>query len=308
MNKNKGAIILSSSALLVAWGLYLLVGALKKNNKLVKAPKWREVKLNKTDLSSRLLVVTRIHKSSLSANMVPIAKVLKFLLECSIQTSEVLICVGIEDETSGKYLTELRAAISTQNYDFVVTVKHITPWGKFTSALNAAVVYAKMNNYALLHFMSLESRLSTESLNVLAGWLIGNEDVVVVGAVLSGHDYLRTVNEPSIQVPLRGRTCPWNTIALWRVSSLGLIGFPLIGDGDGAIEGGVEEVTAISLLQHINPRLQAVLAKIPGLEWQTKFDSDERRIWHEHKMKSKDIRPQRQMELSGIPIGSVWHV
>lgn len=43
-------------------------------------------------------------------------------------------------------------------------------------------------------------------------------------------------------VTLTGRTCPWNTFAIWRVPELGLVGFPLIGDGVGGDRaiGGVE--------------------------------------------------------------------
>jgi len=43
-------------------------------------------------------------------------------------------------------------------------------------------------------------------------------------------------------LPLTGRTCPWNTFAIWRVRELGFIGFPLIGDGtaDNRASGGVE--------------------------------------------------------------------
>lgn len=41
---------------------------------------------------------------------------------------------------------------------------------------------------------------------------------------------------------LRGRTCPWNTFAIWNIDILALIGFPMIADGtmmDRSI-GGVE--------------------------------------------------------------------
>lgn len=41
---------------------------------------------------------------------------------------------------------------------------------------------------------------------------------------------------------LQGRTCPWNTFAVWSVRDLALIGFPLVGDGHGMERenGGVE--------------------------------------------------------------------
>ena len=50
-------------------------------------------------------------------------------------------------------------------------------------------------------------------------------------------------------MPLTGRTCPWNTFAIWRVQELGLIGFPLIGDGtaDNRACGGVEVKLHLSL-------------------------------------------------------------
>jgi hypothetical protein len=62
------------------------------------------------------------------------------------------------------------------------------------------------------------------------------EDLLVVGPELPGHSFILGDNL------LRGRTCPWNTFAIWRVDYLGLTGFPMIGDGvsgDRSI-GGVE--------------------------------------------------------------------
>lgn len=43
-------------------------------------------------------------------------------------------------------------------------------------------------------------------------------------------------------VPVRGRTVPWNTFAIWDVGALGTTGFPLIGDGVAGRRdiGGVE--------------------------------------------------------------------
>lgn len=44
------------------------------------------------------------------------------------------------------------------------------------------------------------------------------------------------------KVALTGRTVPWNTFAVWRLRELGLLGFPLIGDGtaEDRAMGGVE--------------------------------------------------------------------
>ena len=53
----------------------------------------------------------------------------------------------------------------------------------------------------------------------------------------AGHDFL----EGSSNM-VRGRTVPWNTLAIWKVGFLSLTGFPLIGDGTAEAReiGGVE--------------------------------------------------------------------
>jgi hypothetical protein len=57
----------------------------------------------------------------------------------------------------------------------------------------------------------------------------------------TGHDFSEGSNE------LRGRTCPWNTFALWSVDHLSVIGFPPVGDGHGHTRenGGVEVLDAV---------------------------------------------------------------
>jgi hypothetical protein len=60
-------------------------------------------------------------------------------------------------------------------------------------------------------------------------------DALVVGSVLEGHDFRVGYNQ------LRGRTTPWNTLAVWDVKKLSVFGFPLIGDGNKDRSfGGVE--------------------------------------------------------------------
>lgn len=62
-----------------------------------------------------------------------------------------------------------------------------------------------------------------------------DSNTLVVGPVLPGHIFTNGNNR------LTGRTCPWNTCAIWNLHKLRLIGFPLIGDGIGKdIPGGVE--------------------------------------------------------------------
>ena len=92
---------------------------------------------------------------------------------------------------------------------------------------------------------------------------------------------------------LTGQTTPWNTLALWNVRKLVLTGFLAVADGvkiPDRSDAGVEEVTCIATLQHLlSPDLAvAKVVRIPGLQWDTKnFEDEERRQWHERKMKSK---------------------
>ena len=188
----------------------------------------------------------------------------------------------------------------------------------------------------------------------------------------------------SVSLPLRGRTCPWNTMAMWDVQKLGLTGFPLIGDGgfynkcnedEGSarksstdnnhrnsianvatteidslnqhhksvnidpsqnviqkfdsvnatlsdnkvfIKGGVEEVSAVSLLQKIHPEYKAILIDATeGTDYIWNVDdfksedgkqNEGRKSWHESKMASKDERSHLQMQLMGIPLGQLYHI
>jgi hypothetical protein len=53
---------------------------------------------------------------------------------------------------------------------------------------------------------------------------------------MDGHDFSEGVKS------LRGRTCPWNTFAVWDMDYLSRTGFLLISDGveAGDKSGGVE--------------------------------------------------------------------
>jgi hypothetical protein len=66
------------------------------------------------------------------------------------------------------------------------------------------------------------------------------------------------------------------------------------------IPAGVEEVTAVALLQHLlgADRARAILVQLPPalVEWKASWGGDERRRqWHEYKMKSKVARPAAQV-------------
>ena len=91
-----------------------------------------------------------------------------------------------------------------------------------------------------------------------------------------------------------------------------------------------QELSAITLLQLINPKYEAILMRIvprlaPGTSssssssssaaenegrhhWNTTFSDPQRREYHARKMLSKDERPAVQMEALGIQPGRVRHL
>ncbi len=130
-----------------------------------------------------------------------------------------------------------------------------------------------------------------------------DSNVLVVGPALPGHDF----NEGHTDI--RGRTCPWNTFAIWNMKYLPIIGFPIISDGiDNKDDGGVEEVATVNMLQMLFPHLKVYLVKISEFEWKVDFVDEERQKYHQKKMNSKDERPNSQMKILQIPKGTVLHV
>jgi hypothetical protein len=185
-----------------------------------------------------------------------------------------------------------------------ITVLAVEPWGAFTAALNALVAHAARTGCARLLLQSVETEVTAASVQSLQQHLDANTDLVV-GGVLPGHTFQLGRNN------LDGRTTPWNTLALWQVSKLALTGFLGISDGlIAGVEGGVEEVAAIALLQRLLPgRACAKLVRLEGVEWRTTWTDPARREWHERKMLSKLTRPRQQLEaLNKLEAGIVEHI
>jgi hypothetical protein len=84
-----------------------------------------------------------------------------------------------------------------------------------------------------------------------------------------------------------------------------LIGFASVSDlGKSA---GIEECVAIALLQRLFPKKSvAKLVKVEDISWEETFADEERRKWHEEKMKSKLERAAHQLKELGLS-GTVLH-
>ncbi|CAN0330174.1 unnamed protein product, partial [Ectocarpus fasciculatus] len=100
----------------------------------------------------------------------------------------------------------------------VVTVFEVTPWGKFTPALNALLGFAARDGAELVMFQSLETTVGKDAVSGMEAHM-GPGDLVV-GAALTGHAF----QGGGTTVELTGVTTPWNTLALWDVTKLAKLG------------------------------------------------------------------------------------
>jgi hypothetical protein len=265
-----------------------------------------------------LVVATRIHTSSAS-NIAEVQKVAAFVVSALKYASKVIVCIGFNSSQSNtadtvkdmssyiEYLNRLNDHLFCNDHSIDkdrVVLLPIYPWGKFTTSLNCAILKAIDLKYEYIAFQSLEFRIPEANVSQLFNCIAFNENVAVVGPAMQGHSY-----EYGNQI-LRGRTCPWNTFAIWSIKYVGKIGFPMIGDGSPTegISGGVEEVTTVALLQKLYPNTIALLFKMENMEWQTNFTDPKRKAWHDEKMTSKDTRPDKQLHALGLPNAYVRHL
>jgi hypothetical protein len=255
----------------------------------------------------KLVIATRLHLGNASTPPSE-RKLLELLdnLECMARHVEGAVPVIAVDATP-----------KIENYDYVEAIRKllpkdsriqilpVTPWGKFVPALNALVLHATSSNLQAdwILFVSAEVTASANSIRTLCHHLVDDEDVIVAGAAMNGHLY-NNAGGGAGEVELNGRTCPWNTLAVWNLKQLSLTGFPLCSDQGSA--AGVEECVAIAMLQKLFPKSKAKLVKLKDIHWEETFEDDERRKWHEHKMASKRERAGQQMERLQLT-GTVIH-
>jgi hypothetical protein len=269
-------------------------------------------------MPSKLVIGTRLHLGNASAP--PSSEEIKGWIR-NLQTMvegtsgndlEVLAVIAVDaaPKIPGfDYVQVLRNHItSDRNLANIIHILPVTPWGKFVPALNALVRYAHAEiqaDYILM--VSAEVSASPASIQALYNHCqeVTADDgsyVLVAGAALNGHLYDVPAAEHSKGVrnsrPLNGRTCPWNTLAMWNLSKLILTGFLSVSDiGSSA---GIEECAVVAIHQQIFPQARAKLVRLLDVEWQECFADEERRLWHENKMNSKIERAEAQLAMLGL--------
>jgi len=227
---------------------------------------------------------------------------------------------AVQKAVSYAYLTiHNHSDESTQPID--CDVIPTTPWGQFIPALNTLVRWACTScpDAERIAFLSLETHATADALIELCRH-VHLHDTLVAGAVLPGHHHCEPLdtdrNAIGMTVELTGRTCPWNTLAIWNLKQLAVTGFPLLADGlhineDGSPgAAGIEEFSTILIHQKIfRDSFKAKLVKIThGLHWEDNFQDEERRKWHEYKMQTKFTRAEQHRKILGYLTGTVIHL
>jgi hypothetical protein len=280
-----------------------------------------------TSRHPHVILATRIHlgKQATPPELSVLIRNLSTFLRTasSINASKAVIAVDPEETIEGydlvasieQALNDAKRAepsFQQQHYEII----KVSPWGNFVPALNALTSWAcihqiEYGNTAIM-FISAETSVTQETVEAMSCHMA--DDTLVVGAALPGHDYRGTETNNAIEVDLNGRTCPWNTIAMWNLNKLALLGFPLVADGlhrldDGTpIAAGIEEVATVLMHQKLNPTgSKAKLVKVNGVEWRQNFEDEERMKWHDAKMKSKYARAELHRSLLGGLEGKVLH-
>lgn len=265
--------------------------------------------------TKRLVVATRLHLGRASSppsdeRIHQLLANLSVMLDSLDEDASVLVAVDATPKLENyDYVQAVRSVL--ERFDGTVEetrkgkiqILPVTPWGNFVPALNALVLHAKCQLEAdLIMFVSAEVSLSSATIRSLCDHITKEYDTVIVaGAAMNGHTY---AGNGQI-VSLTGRTTPWNTLCVWNLDKLSMVGFASVSDLGAS--AGVEECVAIALLQKLFPNAStAKLVKLEEIKWEESFDDDERRKWHEKKMKSKLERATVQLELLNLS-GSVLH-
>lgn len=261
----------------------------------------------RTTLRMKQAVITRIYGGKSLENA--LAGPLKdFLQSVDSYSDLIVICIGSNSlQSLSDFETKFQQYIGSLELDpNKVKLLPIYPWGRFVTALNVALRHVlDEESYRRVIFQSLEFLVDRKVILTLSDFMENHENAIVVGPVMNGHLFAPGTN------PLAGRTCPWNTCAMWDLEKLYLLGFPMIGDGlldKGSETGGVEEVSAIALLQRLRPHWTAHLLAFPPEQssWNVNFADPARALYHEKKMESKNSRPKAHLDLLQLE-GAVEH-
>ncbi|KAJ1310372.1 hypothetical protein OPQ81_007110 [Rhizoctonia solani] len=186
---------------------------------------------------------------------------------------------------------------------YVLPFTRVT-YGRFIPALNAIVAFAHDKNFERVLFQSVEVKVGPEKVKKMVDLCTG--DVLVVGKAFDAH----TFHQPhpdgahaAPQIPLTGRTCPWNTLAVWDIGKLARTGFLLTSETNTPPNSSaIEEAPTIALHQKLFPgQSRALLVRFEAEDgWRTVWADPARAEWHARKMASKDTSAASHISNVGL--------
>lgn len=223
-----------------------------------------------------ICAATRIHVGDMSKPP-DMSKLGAFAAGIAPAVSRIAIAVGVPGVPESEAAARLAGMVEAAQREAAgagvpVDVVPVQPWGKFVPALNMLAAHAARSGCDYVLFASVEAVPSASTVEALARQVVNDDSALVAGAALQGHDFSQGEREIS------GVTVPWNTLALWRLATLNLVGFVLVADGlfDG-VDGGVEEAATIECIHRIAPgRATAYLVQLDDVTWETSFDDPKR--------------------------------
>ncbi|KAG8698167.1 hypothetical protein FRC08_006093 [Ceratobasidium sp. 394] len=261
--------------------------------------------------SPDILTAIRVHKRQSDRNIPfdpsPVCAAVKRALEYS---TSVVLAVSLPQNDLRALLAGLPENTllyddehADGNFKGVTRRVHVFPftsvtYGRFIPALNAIVAFAHTLEFKLVLFQSVEVHVGPEHVKRMAN--LCEDDVLVVGKAFDAHSFgspSSGTGQGLVSVPLTGRTCPWNTFAIWGVSKLARTGFLLTSETNTPPNASaIEEAPTIALHQRLFPRQsRALLVRFEAVDagekdgWGTTWEDPARTEWHARKLASKDI-------------------
>lgn len=213
-------------------------------------------------------------------------RLLEFLERARSYSQKIVVAINVDKDTQGT--AEL---LQDNPVNTGVDVLEVSPWGGVTHALNLMLYHAlKYHSSArYLLFQSVEAMASADDIASLAAVMKQHTgSALVAGHTLPGHP-MHGCPGGAVLRALSADSTPWNTLAVWDVRMLGVIGFPSVADQ--VSPPGMEEVGAIAVQQKVfgTAKRQAILLCNQDVHWDTDFNG-ERQQKHERKMASKRER------------------
>lgn len=185
----------------------------------------------------------------------------------------------------------------------------VTPWGRVVQAPNA-ILLKSAEHVSHLLFTSTEYPVTSPFVERLHSHM--DDDTLVVGARLKGHDFKAVPGTVERIAHASGLQIPWNTYALWSLSHLIHTGFVLTADSfEDPDNAGMEEMGTIAAQQILWPSKAKAILVAPSeqdLVFNTYGWTIERHERYTRNLESKKSRSEAQLERLSLPNPEVSHI